>query len=148
MPDPPIHGRRRPIHLGQPENLWVESVSFEIVEADEASANKGERFSSDEEVRAQALRRSPSFRFFWDNPLSIERRPEVTTIALGTSDADELRMHRGAYGQYDEVLLEQFREHGDRIEDGVPTAEIERRFQVFRGRKAVLPPQLVALRED
>ncbi len=93
-----------------------------------------------------ALQRSPSFRFFWENDISIQRDPELTTVTLGVAGQPDLRIRKASDGAYGESLLAALRERGDRIEAGVPDQEIERRFAAFREREAVLPPELAALR--
>lgn len=93
-----------------------------------------------------SMQRVPSFRFFWDNELSIVREAELTRIGIGVASAEELRVTKAAEGLYHERMLTTLREKGEKIEDGLPDQELERRFAQFRGRDPVLPPKLAALR--
>ena len=95
---------------------------------------------------AKALTSTPALRFLWDNDVSILREQGLTTIRLGVLGDKSLRLHKAPGGLYHHELRDALRERGDRIEDGVPTQELERRFQAFRGREAKLPPQLAAKR--
>jgi hypothetical protein len=92
------------------------------------------------------VQRAPSFRFFWDNDLSIVREQELTRIGLGVAGADQIRVQKASEGLYHELLLKTLRERGETIEAGLPDQELARRFEQFRSRDAVLPPKLAALR--
>ena len=50
-------------------------------------------------------------------------------------------------GLYHAGMLTKLRERGDKIEDGVPDQELQRRFETFRGRECVLPEALAAHRK-
>lgn len=95
---------------------------------------------------ADQLGRAASFRFFWDNEFSIARTTELTTIGLGLADSSELHVTKSSDGLYHDLLLRSLRERGETIEDGLPAAELGRRFAQFHGRDAVLPPQLAEQR--
>jgi hypothetical protein len=135
--------------LGQIEQHFLVNVAREIVDgqqriaAKEAAAGAG----GSREAAKAALQRAPSFRFFWDNAFTVERRPGLTVLGLGIAGADELRIRKAADRAYDDALLKRLRERGDTIEDGTPDQELERRFAAFRGRDAVLPEKLRALRQ-
>lgn len=133
--------------IGAFEKEMLTTFQRELAATAAAEAYTDEAIPADAMGPMHALSRSPSFRFFWDNPLSIERRPELLTIALGTRDATPLHLRKSPDGEYDTLLLEAMREQGTKIEDGIPLAEIERRLDDFRGRDAVLPPSLAAQRE-
>lgn len=92
------------------------------------------------------IHEAASFRFFWDNEWSIVREEELTRIALGVKGASVLHVKKASDGFYHDGLLEHLRGKGETIEAGVPDAELDRRFESFRGRDAVLPPQLAAAR--
>ena len=137
--------------LGQIEEHMLRNVAREIVDGEQRLADKVAKDAAagaiaDKQLRKTALGQAPSFRFFWDNPCSIERRAELTTIAFGVAGADELRLQKSSDGAYDDALLQALRERKEPIEDGVPDAEIRRRFAAFAGRDAVLPAKLAALR--
>ncbi len=93
-----------------------------------------------------SLRAGASFRFFWDNDFSIDRRNEITTVGIGESGSEELRVVKASEGLYHDGLLTRLRERGDKIEDGLPEQEMTRRFEAFRGRSCVLPEALAAKR--
>lgn len=93
-----------------------------------------------------SLRQSASFRFFWDNDFTIARSQELTTIGLGTAGDPELRIQKASDGLYHDSLHKALRERGDRIEEGLPDQELDRRFEAFRGRDAVLPAMLAEKR--
>lgn len=95
----------------------------------------------------ESLRTSASFRFFWDNDLSIDRRDDLTTVAVGERGGEELRVMKAPEGLYHDGLLTHLRERGDKIEDGLPDQELQRRFEAFRGRECVLPEALAAHRK-
>lgn len=95
----------------------------------------------------EGLAAAASFRFFWDNDLSIDRRDDLTTVAVGERGADELRLTKSADGLYHDGVLRTLRERGDRIEDGVPDQELQRRFAEFLGRECRLPPGLASKRQ-
>lgn len=92
------------------------------------------------------LQAASSFRFFWDNDLSLVRELELTRIGVGVAGRDELRLRKAGEGLYHDSLLRTLRDRGEAIEDGLPDQELERRFAQFRERDAVLPPKLAALR--
>lgn len=95
---------------------------------------------------AEALTSTPALRFLWDNDVSILREQGLTTLRLGVLGGDSLHLHKAPGGLYHHELRDALRERGDRIEDGVPKQELERRFEAFRGREAKLPPELAAKR--
>lgn len=95
---------------------------------------------------AAGLQQAPTFRAFWDNDLTFERRAGITTFGLGDHDDDELKLVKAPDGLYHESFLKAVRERGDKIEDGLPDAELARRFEAFRGRDCVLPEQFAAAR--
>lgn len=92
------------------------------------------------------LKRSPSYRFVWDNEVSFVREPELTRLGIGVAGADELRIRKASEGLYHDLLLKTLRERGEAIEDGLPDQELARRFEQFRDRDAKLPAKLAALR--
>lgn len=98
-----------------------------------------------EELKGE-LRRSASYRFFWDNEISYVREPELTRIAFGVHGNKELAIKKASDGLYHPALLEKLRADGEKIEDGVPDQELVRRFDAFCKRDAVLPPKVAALR--
>ena len=98
-----------------------------------------------EQLKKQ-VQQAPSFRFFWDNELAVVREPELTCVSFGVRDDKVLRVRKSAGGLYHPQLLDALREAGEAIEDGMPDQELERRFEAFRQRDAVLPPKLAALR--
>lgn len=88
---------------------------------------------------AARLRGAASFRFFWDNDFTFDRRDELTTVGIGERGADEVRVVKASDGLYHDNLLQALRERGDKIEDGVPDQELARRFAAFGARDCVLP---------
>lgn len=96
---------------------------------------------------AAHLRDAPSFRFFWDNDFSFSHRDGLATVALGSGESPQIRVTKSSEGLYHDAFLAGVRARGDKIEDGVPDQEIERRFAAFHGREAVLPPKLAELRK-
>ena len=102
-------------------------------------------------IAGPALRKSieqaPSFRFFWDNELTIRRDLELTTIGLGVAGQPELRVEVARGGLYHDALLQRLRTDGAEIEDGLPDQELARRFAAFGERDPVLPPRLAAKRD-
>jgi hypothetical protein len=92
------------------------------------------------------VQHAASFRFFWDNDLSIVREQELTRFGIGVAGAEQLRVKKAPYGLYHDLLLKTLRERGEAIEDGLPDQELARRFVQFRDRDAALPPKLAALR--
>ncbi|MCB9879274.1 MAG: hypothetical protein H6835_16890 [Planctomycetes bacterium] len=94
----------------------------------------------------EAITQAPSYRFFWDNEISIVRELELTTLGIGVAGADELRVVKRPDGFYHDALLQKLRERGDEIEDGVPDQELTRRFAEFLTRDARLPTELAAKR--
>ncbi|HEB54051.1 MAG TPA: hypothetical protein ENI87_12425 [bacterium] len=107
--------------------------------ADEAVSIEGTSLKSE-------LERAPSFRFFWDNDLSIHRTSELTTLGIGVVGSDELHVKKAPGGLYHDALLQELRTQGERIEDGLPDQELFRRFEQFRGREPRLPEELAARR--
>ncbi|MFO1077189.1 MAG: hypothetical protein U1E73_05630 [Planctomycetota bacterium] len=95
----------------------------------------------------ESLGKAAGWRFFWDNEFTIERGEELQVIGLGSKGSKELVVKKSSDGFYCDNLLVKLRERGDKIEDGMPDQELTRRFEAFRGRDAVLPPDLKALRE-
>jgi hypothetical protein len=96
---------------------------------------------------APEIRRSPSYRLFWDNDWAMQREPELTTVSLGVRGSKELRVVKSAEGLYHDRLLNALRERKEEIEDGLPEQEITRRFEAFHGRDAKLPPKVAAMRD-
>jgi hypothetical protein len=92
------------------------------------------------------LRRSASYRFFWDNELTLLREPELSRLSFGVRGEKELRIVKSTDGLYHPLLLNKLRETGETIEDGLPDQELARRFEAFGKREAVLPPKVAALR--
>jgi hypothetical protein len=113
-------------------------LDTEVAEA--AVALRGERLRN-------AVERAPSCRFFWDNEVSFVREPELTRVALGVGGEPELRLVKASDGLYHRALLDKLRADGEAIEEGLPDAELERRFAAFRERDAVLPPKVAELRK-
>ena len=142
----------------QLEQHLLDNLPHEIVQANGVAARRAaggevtDTSVADAAVQVQGdqlrgeVQRSPSFRFFWDNDLSIVREQELTRVGLGVAGNDEIRLTKAAGGLYHERLLKVLRERGEAIEDGLPDQELTRRFEQFRGRDAVLPPKLAALR--
>lgn len=89
------------------------------------------------------VQRTPSMRFFWDNDMSIVRELELTRIGVGVAGQEQMVVKKASEGLYHDAFLKRLRENGEKIEDGLPVQEIERRFVEFHGRDAVLP-KLVA----
>jgi len=92
------------------------------------------------------IERAPTYRFFWDNDVSIVRALDLTTIGLGVAGEDELHISKKKEGLYHEALMVKLREDKFPIEDGLPDQELERRFTDFRTREAKLPKKLAAKR--
>lgn len=99
-----------------------------------------------DELKA-GLQQAPTFRLFWDNDFTFDRRAGITTFGLGEPDVDELRLVKAPDGLYHDAFLKALRERGDKIEDGLPDPELARRFEAFRGRDCVLPEQFAATRK-
>ena len=101
-------------------------------------------------IEGSALRkeiaRAPTFRFFWDNDISIERTLEVTTIGLGVAGAEEIQVKKASAGLYHDAFLMKLRADKFQIEDGLPAQELFRRFNEFQARDAKLPQKLAAKR--
>lgn len=141
--------------LDQMEQHFLSNACREMAKAEERAAAAGHTFGDARERYQELLRGAPSFRFFWDNPISIERRPGLVRVALGTAadgeeedgGSPELHLRKARDGAYDPRLLEQLRARGEAIEDGVPDPELARRFAAFRAREPVLPPGLAELRD-
>lgn len=94
------------------------------------------------------LRDAPSLRFFWDNDISFTHLDGLTTVTFGSDEAPQLRVTKSSDGIYHDAFLAGVRARGDKIEEGVPDQELERRFAAFHGRAAVLPPKLAELRSN
>ena len=129
------------------EKEMLTTFQGELAATEATEAFTDEAVPTDAMGPMHALSRFPSFRFFWDNQFSIERRPDGLIIALGTSDAQPLHLRKSSNGNYDTLLLDTMREQETKIEEGIPLAEIERRLTDFQGRDAVLPAMLAAQRE-
>ena len=134
--------------MGLLEDHFLVNVSAEQVRIEQGFAKAGRKFETDNELRRASLEQSPSYRFFWDNPVSLDRRFDHTTVALGTTDAEFLQLNKAKEGQYDTELLEHLRKDGRTIEEGVPDAELLRRFTEFRERDVKLPPKLASKRSQ
>lgn len=98
-----------------------------------------------EQLRDQ-ISRSASYRFFWDNELSFVREPELTRFSFGVRGDQDLRIVKASDGLYHPALMQKLREDGEKIEDGLPEQELQRRYEGFRKRDAVLPPKVAAQR--
>lgn len=142
---------------GQVETHFLNNAPAEMVRAQWWAQQQARGESPDSSVALDGIdipggalqarvRNSASFRFFWDNDISLERRPELTVIGIGVRGTDELRVLKAPDGAYSDRLLQALRERGDTIEDGVPDQELQRRFAAFRERAAALPPKLAELR--
>ena len=95
----------------------------------------------------KVIERAPSYRFFWDNDISIQRTLELTTIGIGVTGSEELHVHKARSGLYNEELLDKLTEDGEhKIEIGLPDQELTRRFEDFRKRDAKLPELLAKMR--
>ncbi|MFN3242817.1 MAG: hypothetical protein ACE37K_15055 [Planctomycetota bacterium] len=95
----------------------------------------------------KAIERAPSYRFFWDNDISIQRTLELTTIGIGVTGADELHVHKARSGLYNDALLKKLNGNEDhKIESGLPDQELMRRFDAFGTRDAKLPELLAKKR--
>jgi len=95
----------------------------------------------------KAIERAPSYRFFWDNDISIQRTTELTTLGLGVTGSDELHIHKARAGLYNEALLERLNDDDKKqVEIGLPDQELTRRFDDFRTRAAKLPELLAKKR--
>lgn len=103
------------------------------------------------DIRGDALKdlihNSATYRFFWDNDFTIERKDDVTTVGVGHHGAEELVVKKASDGLYHDALLNKLRERGDKIEDGLPDQELARRFAAFRGRDCVLAEHLAETRK-
>tara|TARA_R110002096_G_scaffold201250_2_gene385588 strand:- start:1573 stop:2610 length:1038 start_codon:yes stop_codon:yes gene_type:complete len=95
---------------------------------------------------SKEIARAPTFRFFWDNDISIERTLEVTTIGLGVAGAEEIQVKKASAGLYHDAFLMKLRADKFQIEDGLPAQELFRRFNEFQARDAKLPTKLAAKR--
>ncbi|MCA8952408.1 MAG: hypothetical protein KDE27_23055 [Planctomycetes bacterium] len=145
--------------LARLEQYFAGNAASEIVRATATAAQRAADPSdttiapADAEVafgRTQlrdAMSHSPSFRFFWDNPISIVRGQELQTIAIGLPDSSELTVVKASDGHYSDNFLNALRERGEKIESGVPDQEIRRRFDDFLTRAAKLPAELEARRD-
>lgn len=96
---------------------------------------------------AAAVQGAPSFRFFWDNELSIVREKDITRIALGVKGEEQLVVRKASDGLWHDSFAKALRDKGETIEERVPEEELVRRFALFRARDPVLPKQLAALRK-
>ena len=111
---------------------------------DTTVADKPSQIGSDQ--LDAVMRRTPTFRFFWDNEGSFVREEGLTRVAIGVKNAPSMRIVKASNGLYHDGLLKQLRDKGETIEDGVTDATLAQRFEQFHGRDAVLPPALAALR--
>lgn len=143
---------------GQFEQLFLDNMPREMVRrvgvaeqrannTDPTSTSVGNAaVSIGGEHLEKEVQRAASFRFFWDNEIGYMREPELTRIAFGIKGQQELLVRKAVDGLYHPALLDKLREDGEKIEDGLPEQELARRFEAFRGRDAVLPPKVAALR--
>lgn len=111
----------------------------------DTSASK-ETVSIEGTALRKEIERSPSFRFFWDNDISIQRSLDLTTIGLGVAGADELQVKKASDGLYHDAFLKKLIDEQFAIEKNLPTQEITRRFEDFLKRDAKLPPKFAAKR--
>ncbi len=102
----------------------------------------------DVEQLRDLMRKMPGMRFFWDNDFTVERTEELQTIGIGVEGSSELRVLKASDGRYSDNFLKALRERGHEIEDGIPDQEIQRRFDEFLQRDAVLPDGLKAARAE
>lgn len=143
----------------QLEQRFANNVRGEIRRAQEVAARRaagGDPLdtSTDEkpsqlasEQLHEAMRRSATFRFFWDNECSFVREENLTRVSIGVKNAPRMRVVKASANLYHDGLLKHLREKGEAIEDGVTDAKLAERFEQFRGRDAVLPARLAALRD-
>lgn len=94
-----------------------------------------------------AVTKAPAFRFFWDNPWSLQREPDLTRIGLGVRGNDAVRVTKAPEGFYHDSLLEALREKQETVEEGIADEELARRFSAFHERDAVLPEKVAASRK-
>jgi hypothetical protein len=94
----------------------------------------------------RAIEQAPSYRFFWDNEITLVRELELTRIGLGVLGSNELTIKKATGGLYHDALLQKLRESKEAIEDGLPDQELVRRFEAFGKRDAVLPPKVAEIR--
>lgn len=99
------------------------------------------------EQLAKEVQRSASYRFFWDNEIGFLREADLTRITFGAPGQQALLVKKASDGLYHPALLTKLRDNGEKIEDGLPEQELERRFAAFRERDATLPPKVAALRQ-
>jgi hypothetical protein len=95
----------------------------------------------------QEVAQAPFFRFIWDNPISMQRTKNLTTIGIGVTNADELHIKKASEGAYDNELQRRLTYNRTAIEMGLPDEELQRRFTAFRAREAKLPFMLRKLRK-
>jgi hypothetical protein len=92
------------------------------------------------------IQRAPTYRFLWDNDVSLERSLDLTTIGFGVAGEDQLHITKAKSGLYHEALLLTIRDAKFKVEDGLPDQELTRRFEDFRTRDARLPKKLAEKR--
>lgn len=88
----------------------------------------------------------PETRFLFENPVSLVRLEGRTVLTLGLPYGDESTFHKAPHGRASANLRQPLAEQKIDIEPGVPDEELQRRFLAFRGRDAVLPPELASKR--
>ncbi len=140
------------------EQYFLENAPREMVRrvaVDERRAADGDRMDTTADPNKvaiegakvkDAVHDAASLRFFWDNDWSFVREEDLTRVALGVKGADRLVVRKAGDGLYHDALLTALRAKGEAIEEKIGAAELERRFAAFRGRDAVLPPALAAVR--
>lgn len=111
-----------------------------------ATAVNPEAVSISGEQLAKEVQRAASYRFFWDNEIGFLREPELTRVSFGVHGQKALLVKKASDGLYHPALLTKLRDSGEKLEDGLPEQELERRFEAFRGRDAQLPPKVAAIR--
>ncbi len=94
----------------------------------------------------ETVHEAASLRFLQDNEWSLAREEDLTRVALGVKGADRLVLRKASDGLYHDALLTELRAKGEKVEEKLGDAELERRFAAFRTRDAVLPPALASLR--
>lgn len=145
--------------LGKLEDYFVTNAAGEMtrrvavglrreVDPEDSSTIEGAEVLLNRQGVNDGMKKSPSFRFFWDNEITIERTEELQTIGIGAVSNRQLQITKASSGYYTDNFLKAARERGDKVEDGVPDQEIVRRFEDFLTREAVLPPELAPLRKQ
>lgn len=94
-----------------------------------------------------AIAKAPAFRFFWDNPWSLQRELDLTRIGLGVRGTDAVHVAKAPEGFYHDSLLKALREKQEAVEEGIADEELGRRFDAFHERDAVLPEKVAASRK-